>query len=360
MNESLIKDIGRSYIVSSLLPASFFILLAVFIFRDFLPSLSDITNNNQTVIISSWMLILAFIMWVAFALYSSVDFVFKFFEGYYYPFFMARPLKLIQYWLQQFRIRKLRVYEKKAKKITAIKSKRIRMEKWAELADIVPEVEEQLRAHEMSAPLLTDWHAFLPTSLGNILLASELYPYEKYRLDGPSLFPRMSMLFPREFVDAFEEKNNHVVFLLNSSLLAYMLGMLSLLVGRIGFVDFITGSLLAQLYYQYFEPGFKHIPAASYSIIGLFFMVVGYGIYRISINAIKEYSLFIRTSFDLYRFNLLRELNQPVPTSLESEKLVWLTISQFMLTGERLGEKNFDYQLKPDLRASDPPKKPYS
>ncbi len=66
-------------------------------------------------------------------------------------------------------------------------------------------------------------------------------------------------------------------------------------------------------------------------------------------SAVKEYALFIRTSFDLYRFKALRELNHSVPSSLEQEKLVWRTISQYLIVGDRLGEINFDYQLKKEL-----------
>lgn len=351
MNESLIKDIGRSYIISSLLPASFFVLLAVVIFRGFFPAFSEITTANQTVVVSGSLVLLAFIMWVAFALYSSVDFVFKVFEGYYYPFFIAMPLKYVQYLLQTWRLRKYRKYEKDIEEVSNIKVKRERMQKWGEIAEQLYEVQSALRAHEISAPLFNDWRIFLPTSLGNIILASELYPLEKYKLDGPMLFPRMSMVFSAEFQSAFEEKNNQVVFLLNSSLLAYAIGFIAILVGWVGKINVLSlNHTLSILMETYFAPGYVDISPSGYIGIGIFFIIMGYAIYRASLNGVREYALFVRTGFDLHRFKLLRELNHKIPTSFAEEKLVWESISDFMLAGERLGEKNFDYHLKPEFK----------
>lgn len=352
MNESLIKDIGRSYIISSLLPASFFVLLAVVVFRGFLPPFNEIASANQTIVISGSLLLLAFTMWVAFALYSSVDFIFKFFEGYYYPFFIAIPLKYVQYLVQTWRLRKYRKYEQDVDEVSKIKGKQKRMEKWGEIAESTDDIEAVLRAHEISAPLFNDWRIFLPTSLGNIILASELYPYEKYKLDGPMLFPRLSMVFSPEFQSAFEEKNNQVVFLLNSSLLSYVIGFVAVLLGWVGKINVLSlPPEVSEVIIRYINPGFKEISSSGYLWIGSLFILAGYCIYRASLNGVKEYALFVRTSFDLYRFKLLRELNRKIPTSFTEEKATWDAISEFMLAGERLGEQNFDYYLKPEFKS---------
>lgn len=353
MNDSLIKDIGRSYIVSSLLPASLFVLLAVVIFKDFLPPLADLQTQTETVVISSGVFVLAFTMWIAFALYSSVDFVIKFFEGYYFPFFMAIPLKWLHYQWQRWKLRHLLAYEKAAAEIRVRPRKRDRTKGWRELAQKIPDVEEQLREREIVGPLQDNWRAFMPTRLGNILLASEIYPYERYQLDGPNLFPRMSMAFPPEFVAALEEKNNQMVFLLNSSLLALATGVIALVLSWAGTSGFqFVNRILPVDASAYFAQGYSSIPPAGYRLIGQVFLAVAYLIYAVSINAVKEYALFIRTSFDLYRFHLLRELNYPIPSSLENEKQVWVALNQFILAGEKLGEKAFTYQLKPELIAT--------
>lgn len=340
MNDSLIRDIGRSYIVSSLLPASFFVLLAVVIFQGFLPPFRNITTeynqntNEQTIVISSSLLVLATIMWVAFALYSSVDFIFKVYEGYYLPFFIAIPLKYFHYRWHKHKLKLLEDYETHVKRIEKIKNKKEKRLEWEKLARSQRDVEALLREREILAPLNYDnWQSYLPTRLGNIILASELYSLEKYRMDGPTLFPRMSLLFPPEFVSAFEEKNNQVIFLLNSSFLAFLEGIIAIFIGAWGLFSKSTLS------------GFLIISAQNLLFIGAAFLITSYVIYSISINAVKEYSLFVRSSFDLYRFRLLKELNLPIPTSLSEEQQVWKALSQFVVAGERLGKKNFYYDL---------------
>lgn len=354
MNDSLIKDIGRSYIVSSLLPASFFVLLAVFIFRDFLPPLTDfisqISGQQQepTIIISSSILLLAFVMWVAFMLYSSVDFVVKLYEGYHFPFFIKKPLQLYQYFRQYWRLRGYFLFQLlKEKQLPAAQDENKKQEIKKKVKRLRETARMQVMEHELSGPLIDNWNIFLPTSLGNILLASELYPYEKYRLNGAMLFPRMSMTFPPEFVSAFEEKNNQLMFILNSSFLSYLIGLVSLLLGLVQKIDFSRWpAFFVNISSNYLAPGYKTVPENHYLLIGITFILAGYIIYRISIHTVKEYALFVRTSFDMYRFRVLEGLNLAVPKSLKEERLKWQKLSDFLVEGDRFGEINFDYEPK--------------
>ena len=394
MNDSLIKDIGRSYIVSSLLPASFFFLLAVFIFRDFLPPIADIvaqsSNTAQastaliqpttipgiapqvsptlsqqnstppapepTVLVSSSILVLAGMMWVAFMLYSSVDFVVKLFEGYPYPFFIKIPLQYIQYRIQKYRLAKYFEYKKhrdliqKIGKLPQDEQEKKEAEKVLALGkmdELETSAKEQVLEHEISAPLMDNWKYFLPTDLGNILMASELYPYEKYGLNGVMLFPRMAMTFPPEFVTTFDEKMNQMMFILNSSFLSYAIGILALILGGIQQIDFSRWPMFfSEIYAAYLARGYQNVSNNHYLVIGALFIIVGYIVYRISINTVKEYAMLVRTSFDLYRFDVLRELNHPIPTTLGKERINWKTVSDFLIMGDRFAKNEFKYKLK--------------
>ena len=154
----------------------------------------------------------------------------------------------------------------------------------------------------------------MPTRLGNILRASELYPQIRYKIDGIALFPRLSAVFPPEFSADFEEKNNHIIFLLNSSFLSCLIGFASVLLGIVGNIYLsrlvktnpdVPSNLL--------ERGFSLLSPAEHIWIGIGFLIAGYIIYCVSITVAEGYAFFVRTAFDLYRFDLLRELNQPVP-----------------------------------------------
>ena len=93
---SFFKEIGRSFIVSSLLPASTFLIFVGIIFRGFLPShLSEILLSGENTLLGvaiAGMLAL----WLAYLLYSGKDSIFKLFEGYYYGFGYGWILRKIQ------------------------------------------------------------------------------------------------------------------------------------------------------------------------------------------------------------------------------------------------------------------------
>ena len=94
--ENLFKDFGRSFIVSSLLPASIFVILVVFLFKGVVPQVTkDNIRSLETLYGNLGIAFALLTLWFGFILYTIQDFVFKLFEGYYlkeilktdFPFF---------------------------------------------------------------------------------------------------------------------------------------------------------------------------------------------------------------------------------------------------------------------------------
>lgn len=71
-------------------------------------------------------------------------------------------------------------------------------------------------------------------------------------------------------------------------------------------------------------------------LIALLLIFIGYRIYDIAVNAAQDFSLFFRTGFDLYRIDLLKQLYRQLPNNLADERNMWLSISTFLIAGERL------------------------
>ena len=69
----------------------------------------------------------------------------------------------------------------------------------------------------------------LPTRFGNILRAAEIYPGERYGIDAVELWPRLAQSIPPDGTALIDQANNECLFLLNSSLLASILSLLSFL-----------------------------------------------------------------------------------------------------------------------------------
>ena len=100
--QSFLKELGRSYIVSAFFPSAFFVSVGILLFRGFIPaSLENQFWSNKLDEWGSgqWVISVVLILWVAFLLYSANDVTVKFFEGYLMPDYLRRFLKwILQSW----------------------------------------------------------------------------------------------------------------------------------------------------------------------------------------------------------------------------------------------------------------------
>ena len=100
---SFIKEIGRSYIVSSFLPAALFVSLGVFIFHGFAPDfvVDGIQKTNyflgfdkpNSLSLGSMFILFILTAWVAFYLYSSINWTVQLYEGYKFPHMISEILR---------------------------------------------------------------------------------------------------------------------------------------------------------------------------------------------------------------------------------------------------------------------------
>jgi hypothetical protein len=323
VNEGIIKDIGRSYIVSSLLPASVFVALATLIFPNYASQISTQLENNS-IFGNVWIVSIIFTSWLAFVLYSSEDWIMKLYEGYFFPRWC-----ILAYCQRKWH----RKQAKHAKEFIRLLSKTSPSERENEFDELRPQILTELQLLELRAPW--DEKYLLPTTLGNVLRASETYPQERYGINGITIWPRLSHILPKEFVSELEDQNNRLAFLLNSSLLACLLATISLYIA------------LARL----LNKGFPTVSADNYLKIGIGLLITCYLLYRISVNVAEGYGLFIRSGFDLYRFDLLSKLRQPIPETLREEQDTWEKLNEFFTAGDKLGPIQFTYGYGDGLNA---------
>lgn len=387
MND-LIKDIGRSYIISSLLPAAAFILLSSLIFHN---PVSATFNQyfpvglspKITALEKNWWLIPAIIsVWLGFALYSSVDWVVKLFEGYLIPhksvlyrFFHRRQVKEYEKKLENYQSFRVFIEYKKyleeleaaedegeagtIKEQKANKLKELGRPEWIEnppeLGHLRAKAVQDLGEAELRFPLDIDKENLLPTALGNILLASELYGKVRYQMEALSAWNRLYKVMPEMAIKELEEKNNQLVFLLNSALLVFLLAFATLLVALGNFVYYfvilkLQGSMAG-------FPGQEGVSLfiGYFTFWSVIFFCLGYFLYRLSLHTAEDFGLIVRSCIDLYRFDLLKHLHFPIPENMEDEKNRWSVLGEFMLAGLRLSidpvqfsETHFNYHFSKD------------
>ena len=333
--------------------------LGVIIFRGFIPEffLVGIEKTNLllgidkpgSLAIGSLFILFITTTWIAFGLYSSTNWTVQLYEGYKFPGFLSEILKfcLRHLWHRK----KVDIYEARRADFENPEAAKI------DDLEIVRELAlDEIQNLEGYAPIDAD--NLLPTRLGNVLRASEYYADERYKLNSLIMFPKLLHVFPAHFVNELEDKNNRFIFLLHSSLLAYIIGVVASLLGILNKIFFPLCSRPSKWIDNPFcengfiSRGFSVLSASEYITVGLFFAVVGYILYRISVAAAREFALHIRAGFDLYRFDLLRQFNHRLPTTLNDEKRIWEKLSEYFVAGNRLRfaeiTLNYQYYEKPD------------
>jgi uncharacterized repeat protein (TIGR01451 family) len=160
----------------------------------------------------------------------------------------------------------------------------------------------------------------LPTKLGNVIRSFESYSSRQYGMDAITFWPRLVAEIPKDYAAAVDEAKTSFDFMLNCSALS-------------GLLSFII--LLSGLFYpSRFNLGLGTLLLWLAEIISLY--AIGYAFYRLSIGRARTWGNTVRTSFDLYRRDLLKHLNYTqVPESLEAERRLWRNIGKRMVFGDQ-------------------------
>ncbi len=329
---SLLKEIGRSYIVSSFIPASLFVFLSVFLFRDFIPN-SIVRRFQGNIIVDGSIAFLAiFTLWVAFALYSSQDPITKFFEGYYFPKItklILTKIQVIRHWFKTRRIERVRELLYQPTDVST----------YDELQDLYPEAISDFQPLELEAPI--DAELLLPTRLGNVMRASEVYPFYRYGIDGITIWPRLYNFLPNNIKDDLEKINNQLAFLLNSSLLLFILVLACIFIATTQNLCVHQAQSVALCVDNIWNRGFRHFSYQHYYFFGFMGLIISYVLYCLAVNAAITYGMYVRTAYDLYRDLLLDHLNKTLTEKLGDQRKTWERIGDFFIAGQYLKRVHF-------------------
>jgi hypothetical protein len=170
-----------------------------------------------------------------------------------------------------------------------------------------------------------DYERILPTGLGNILRAAEDFVKTKYGLDAIITWTRLYILLP----DSVKTLLNDQRMKLDMSTRLSFIFLLSTIISSIFFVKISLLSL---------------IPIATFILL-----VISY---QGSKQVAYGYGQLIHTAYDLYRFDLLKQLKIPLPKNIEEEKKKGQEISGFLASGEGL-PKNFEYEHESTIESED-------
>jgi len=333
--QGYLEKLGGNFMVAAFVPSLAFVTACMIAFRALLPvDFLDSVETALSPLDENGLIILLVATMMGFTLTSLNTYVYKLFEGYVLPQYL-KPLR--------------RVEVRRARQIRSqrdILHKKInRLERWQmgwSLAGMPDLPEEKLNRIETRITRLTNQRdalaaeyelryppteaLIMPTRLGNILKAAEAYPQSRYHADSVALFPRMAAAIDREYMGHIDTANDQCSFLLNSCLLS----------GIFAGLSFVAS------FYIWLFPSPDH-SSLAYLAIGFATLAIAWFFYNASLMNVSKYGNLIRSSYDLFRFNLLEKLHLPLPTNSEEEKMRWRDVTNFVTIGELYGEIPFDY-----------------
>jgi hypothetical protein len=160
-----------------------------------------------------------------------------------------------------------------------------------------------------------DKRRLLPTRLGNTWAAIEEYPAYRYGMDGVIFWPRLRACIPKEYLETIDSEAVHMRFLLNLSFVVTCFG-----------IESVVMALIAQ------GLSVRALTAVAWGISSL---LVAYILYRASVALTRSLGELVRSSFDLYRHELLAELGVDwKPETRIDERRTWIGLAQYLVTGE--------------------------
>ncbi len=162
----------------------------------------------------------------------------------------------------------------------------------------------------------------LPTRLGNVLRASEYYPITAYGMDAVFWWPRLIPLLPDAVQKGIEDALTPLLALLN---LATLIGLVA-----------VGGAI----YLWRNQVGGWQVPVAVLAV-GLLLARLSY---LGAVAQARGYGQQIRASIDLYRFDLLKVLHQPLPASPQEERALWERLAAWLYNQDRGAAQGLTYQ----------------
>lgn len=323
---------GRAFLLAVWLPVFVFAGLGLAVYLAGAGRLASVAgawaqwDADEKIILSAEFLVAVTL--VAYALDFAQVLITRLFEGYWAELPLLRPLG-------DWRRRRYRSEVERLDK---------RLEK---LSERIPALEERSRD---SAPLRAELNVIverrllrfpppdyeehlMPTRLGNLYKAAEIYPYDRYGLDSVIGWPRLREVLPDKFVERLQEVKTAVDFLLLFSLLSTLFSLLSVpyLLARGA-----QGSLVLAC-------------AAG--------LPLGWLSYRAALSPAQAYTELIKVAFDMHRRALLKALGLRPPDTLDKEKMLWRGISEFIYRGIPPPE-DWQFEATPAKKEDAAPERP--
>ncbi len=313
--KNYLDKFGSNFIVASTIPSFAFVLACIIVFgfketTDFESVLAFFTG------FSSWPELLGvnlflFVptMIIGFTLTTLNTHILKLFEGYvffnHFSFLVKRQKKKAnELSLKRERLkRRIERLKQREKKLT--NGKYIRKRK----SNLEKQYYQVAANYDASFPPSVD--LVLPTKFGNILRSAESYSGTRYGIDAVLFWPRLFFVIHDDYKKVINESRDELSFLVNCSVLASTFFVICVGYALCEFNQVENRFLLA-------------------SVISL---VLAWFFNRASLISVRAFGDTIRSAYDLFRLDLLKQLRLKMPKNSYEEYKNWRNLGEFIVLG---------------------------
>jgi hypothetical protein len=159
------------------------------------------------------------------------------------------------------------------------------------------------------------------TKLGNVIESYNQYSYKRYRIEAEVFWPRLREVIPDDYFKLVEDQRILLDFCLTSASLALVYGALVFYLGPVIWFN---------------RPLWFSLAAVGFTA-SIFF-------YRLSVSVADQFGDLVRSSFDLFRLDLMRALGRERPPSLLVERAQWDELSRLV----DYADVQSDFRLRPE------------
>lgn len=318
---SITGQFSKSLILGTLLPVVVFLILgAIFVVPlfpyDWYPLKRLISLESETIAAFTFLVVV-----FSGLLYSFNTTIRNFYEGYPWQKTLVGQWRIRQY---QKQLLDAQTFIKRTIELRNEMQRRD-PEKYARWI-ILLENERSTVGERINTAFPNESYFVLPTRLGNVLRSFEKYAFRQYKM-GEILWPRLRAKLDKEFAAALDDAKTPLDFVINISFLS----------GFLSFMIFVIG--------LWYPIAIASRRTAVYWVMEIFgFAFLSYFAYTLAINQSREWGNMFRSAFDLYRWDLLKQLGyKHTPVNINEERALWGGIYRQLQYGDPPNARITDY-----------------